>query len=122
MKDCVKWVVRCVIAHHPEFSYSSMLLPSGWLPQLHTEHDIIWYRISFWLVQVPAVSPPSFLVKITSTLAEPRTYRWWELFVYVWDQLQSPLNFTELGEIGREKTQTLMYYRSVWKIEITNIS
>ena len=55
--------------------------PPGQLPQLHTEHDIIWYRISPWLVWVscPGCDPSQLLVKINSFPAELRTpvcYNW----------------------------------------------
>ena len=49
--------------------------PPSQLPKLYTEHDIIWYRISPWLVQVsyPGCVLSQLLVRINSIPAEPRT-------------------------------------------------
>ena len=67
------------IAHHLEHDAQPVPEPSfpplSSSPRLYTEHDIIWYQISPWLVGVsyPGCVPSQLLVKINSILAEPRT-------------------------------------------------
>ena len=68
------------IAHHPEPDAQPVLaprslVPSGQLPQLYTEHDVIWYGISPWIAWLgcPGCAPSQLLVKINSISAEPRT-------------------------------------------------
>lgn len=59
-------------AHHPEPAAHAS---ASQLPQLYTEHDVIWYLISPWLVQVSysGSDPSLLLVKINPMLAKLRT-------------------------------------------------
>lgn len=67
--------MHSAIAHRPELPSCDPSSPLVSSPSLYTKHDIIWYKISPWLVWVtyPGCVPSQLLVKINSVLAEPRT-------------------------------------------------
>ena len=60
-------VMHNAIAHHTLTDARAAICPS-WPtpPSLYTEHDVLWYGISLWLVQVscPGYAPSQLLVHL----------------------------------------------------------
>ena len=60
-------VMHNAIAHHPLTDVQAAIRPS-WPtpPSLYTEHDVLWYGIPLWLVQVscPGYAPSQLLAHL----------------------------------------------------------
>lgn len=57
--ECMKQMIHSGVVHHSPVPEQQP--PAIFPPGLYTEHNIIWYGISLWLVSVscPAMSLPS---------------------------------------------------------------
>ena len=67
MKPKKRQVMHNAIAHHPLTDARAAIGTSRPTPpSLYTEHDILWYRISLWLVQVSCAgcAPSQLLVHL----------------------------------------------------------
>ena len=60
-------VMHNAIAHHPLTDARAVIRPSrATPPSLYTEHDVLWYGISLWLVRLscPGCAPSQLLVHL----------------------------------------------------------